>query len=208
MLPGDAYTKGFLRTYAEFLGLNGQLYIDEYNARIAQHEEEPLVPEVMQKQGRTGGILFRSIGAVILVGAVVGGLVAWRHAGSPARPTIDAAAAAPVVAKPRVHHAGVAIMAADAPTAKPVVAPKPTYTVIRAVRDRSWLSVRLGGPTGKEVFRGNLEPGHLLKYGLRRPIWVRIGRPLALDIRIGKKLVPALPDAATSVLLTRLGLTR
>ena len=47
MLPGDAYTKGFLRTYAEFLGLNGQLYIDEYNARIAQHEEEPLVPETI-----------------------------------------------------------------------------------------------------------------------------------------------------------------
>jgi cytoskeletal protein RodZ len=32
-LPGEAYAKGFLRTYAEFLGLNGTLYIDEYNAR-------------------------------------------------------------------------------------------------------------------------------------------------------------------------------
>src|SRR3954468_1099245 len=59
LLPGDAYTKGFLRTYAEFLGLNGQLYIDEYNGRIAQHAEEPLVPETLQKHGRAGGILFR-----------------------------------------------------------------------------------------------------------------------------------------------------
>jgi cytoskeleton protein RodZ len=41
MLPGEAYTKGFLRTYAEHLGLNSQLYIDEYNARIARHDEEP-----------------------------------------------------------------------------------------------------------------------------------------------------------------------
>src|SRR3954451_24513519 len=49
MLPGDAYTKGFLRTYAEFLGLDGQLYIDEYNARVAVHEEAPLVPEALSK---------------------------------------------------------------------------------------------------------------------------------------------------------------
>ena len=27
------YVKGFLRTYAEYLGLDGQLYVDEYNSR-------------------------------------------------------------------------------------------------------------------------------------------------------------------------------
>lgn len=206
MLPGDAYTKGFLRTYAEFLGLDGQLYIDEYNARIAHHEEEPLVPEVLKKQGRAGGILFRTIGAVLLVGAAIAGLAAWRHAGTPARPTIDAAAAAPkpTVVKPRVHNAAAPAVAKT----KPAVAPKATFTVIRAVRDRSWLSVRLGGPTGKEIFRGNLEPGHFLEYGLHQPIWVRMGRPRALDIRIGTKLVEALPDATSNVLLTRSGAKR
>ena len=44
-LPGDAYVKGFLRTYAEFLGLDGNLYVDEYNTRFASHEDEPFVPE-------------------------------------------------------------------------------------------------------------------------------------------------------------------
>lgn len=199
MLPGDAYTKGFLRTYAEFLGLNGQLYIDEYNARIAQRDEEPLVPDVLKKPGRASAILFRTIGAVIVVGAAIGGLVVWRHAGSPARPTIDAAAAA---SKPVHHHV------AAAPTTKPAVAPKPTFTVIRAVRDRSWLSVRLGGPSGKEIFRGTLEPGHVLEYGLGHAIWMRMGRPLALDIKIGKSLVEGLPAAPTNVVLTRDGARR
>jgi cytoskeleton protein RodZ len=199
MLPGDAYTKGFLRTYAEFLGLNGQLYIDEYNARIAQQDEEPLVPEALKKQGRASGILFRTIGAVLLLGVAIGGLVVWRHAGSPERPRIDAAVAAP---KP-VHH-----RVAAAPTTKPAVAPKPTFTVIRAVRDRSWLSVRLGGPSGREIFRGTLEPGHFLKYGLGHAIWMRMGRPLALDIKIGKTLVDGLPAAPTNVLLTRRGARR
>src|SRR5246500_2206070 len=56
MLPGDAYTKGFLRTYAEFLGLDGQLYIDEYNARIAVPGEAPLVPDAVTKTpGRSRG---------------------------------------------------------------------------------------------------------------------------------------------------------
>ncbi|HEY5058300.1 MAG TPA: helix-turn-helix domain-containing protein [Gaiellaceae bacterium] len=47
MLPGEVYTKGFLRTYAEFLGLNGQLYIDEYNSRIHGRDEEPVVPKTL-----------------------------------------------------------------------------------------------------------------------------------------------------------------
>jgi len=29
MLPAETYVKGFLRTYAEYLGLDGQLYVDE-----------------------------------------------------------------------------------------------------------------------------------------------------------------------------------
>src|SRR4051812_49575836 len=34
MLPAETYVKGFLRTYAEYLGLDGQLYVDEYNSRF------------------------------------------------------------------------------------------------------------------------------------------------------------------------------
>ena len=33
ILPGQTYVKGFLRTYADYLGLDGQLYVDEYNSR-------------------------------------------------------------------------------------------------------------------------------------------------------------------------------
>jgi cytoskeletal protein RodZ len=33
ILPAQPYVKGFLRTYAEYLGLDGQLYVDEYSSR-------------------------------------------------------------------------------------------------------------------------------------------------------------------------------
>src|ERR671937_3115166 len=45
VLPGDAYVKGFLRTYADYLGLDGNLYVDEYNNRYAHDDEPVLVPE-------------------------------------------------------------------------------------------------------------------------------------------------------------------
>src|SRR6266545_3232486 len=40
-LPAETYVKGFLRTYAEYLGLDGQLYVDEYNSRYVATVEEP-----------------------------------------------------------------------------------------------------------------------------------------------------------------------
>ncbi len=39
LLPAQTYVKGFLRTYAEYLGLDGQLYVDEYNSRFVSGEE-------------------------------------------------------------------------------------------------------------------------------------------------------------------------
>ena len=34
----QTYVKGFLRTYADYLGLDGQLYVDEYNSRFVAGE--------------------------------------------------------------------------------------------------------------------------------------------------------------------------
>ena len=41
LLPGQTYVKGFLRSYSEYLGLDGQLYVDEFNSRYVTGEEEP-----------------------------------------------------------------------------------------------------------------------------------------------------------------------
>ena len=39
VLPAPTYVKGFLRTYADYLGLDGQLYVDEYNVRYTSGDE-------------------------------------------------------------------------------------------------------------------------------------------------------------------------
>src|SRR4029450_1048129 len=48
LLPGDAYVRGFLRTYADYLGLDAELFVDEYKARFAP-PEEPL-PQLIPRR--------------------------------------------------------------------------------------------------------------------------------------------------------------
>ena len=78
-------------------------------------------------------------------------------------------------------------------------------TVITASRGRSWLSVRTGGPNGAILFQGVLERGSVLHFALAQPLWVRMGRPANVDIRLGTQRVNGLPAQPGNVLLTRRG---
>jgi cytoskeleton protein RodZ len=196
MLPGEAYTKGFLRTYAEYLGLDGQLYIDEFNSRFANHaEDQHIVPDSLAPTARRGGF-FRTglVGAIVVIAAVAA--VAWKLDGSS---TPQTRATPP--ATPR-HH--VTAPKATTPKAKPAVS-HPSVAVLTATRDDSWVIVRVGGPTGKIVYQGILAQGKTLRYGLKQALWVRMGRPSALDVRVGAKPVAGLPSSPANVLLTRAG---
>ena len=202
MLPGEAYAKGFLRTYAEFLGLDGELYVDEYNARVRGREEELLVPESTRlpaasvrhraanarrraraRRGRRGT---RGLAALGLVDP------ARRAAAAPGTPAAAAAPAPTVKAK--------------AP-AKRAAAPAVTHAVavISAARGACWLSVHAGGPQGALLFEGILSQGATKRFSLTHAIWVRMGRPNVLDMRVAGKAVAGLPAAPANFLLSRTG---
>src|ERR1700716_3362824 len=80
VLPSGTYVKGFLRSYAEFLGLDGQLYVDEYNSRFVVGEEEPQSrprrsappPRGVQVQARV--VLLTLLGIAAVTALVI---VAW-----------------------------------------------------------------------------------------------------------------------------------
>ena len=203
MLPGEAYTKGFLRTYAEFLGLDGELYIDEYNARLRGREDEPLVPEVFAPRRRLSGTAVRTLAGALVLAAAVAGLAAWRLAGSstshlaqsPAS-SVPAATAAPaptVKTKPAAKS-----------TAAPAVAP--AFAVIRAARGDCWLSVHAGGPHGALLFEGILSRGATKRFALtHNTIWMRMGRPNVLDVLVAGRAVAGLPDSPANIRLSRAG---
>jgi hypothetical protein len=184
--------------YAEFLGLNGTLYVDEYNDRFAARDDEPFVREPLAQEKARHRILFRTIVAVATIGAAVAALNLF-GSGSPSA-THVANAAPPLKPTVLVRPAVMPVRRTVAPAPQ-----KPTVALIRAVSSRSWLSVRIGNANGKEIFRGFLNRGHHLSYGLRRNVWLRIGRPQALAIRIGPHLVGGLPGTPANLLLTRDG---
>ena len=52
-IPGDAYIRGFLRTYAEYLGLDGDVYVDEYASRFITSWRDELPPRPERRRIRT-----------------------------------------------------------------------------------------------------------------------------------------------------------
>jgi cytoskeletal protein RodZ len=52
-IPGDAYIRGFLRTYAEYLGLDGDVYVDEYASRFITSWRDELPPRPDRRRIRT-----------------------------------------------------------------------------------------------------------------------------------------------------------
>lgn len=206
MLPGEAYTKGFLRTYSEYLGLNGQLYVDEYNARIAHHDEEgpPLVahPSVDARHTQRGVLV--ALAGTLVVGAAVAGLAAWRLGGT-THGTPQSAAPPPGGGSVAAAPPPTAATPKTTPNATPVVPAKPTFTSISATRGRCWLIVRAGGPNGTVLFEGVLEQGQAKRFAVKSRLWLRMGRPSALDITLAGKPVGGLPASPSNLVLTRSG---
>jgi cytoskeleton protein RodZ len=52
MLPGATFVKSFLRTYAEFLGLDPHLLVEEYRVRHDPRDESELTPFAPRPRGR------------------------------------------------------------------------------------------------------------------------------------------------------------
>jgi cytoskeleton protein RodZ len=202
LLPGEAYTKGFLRTYAEYLGLDGNLYMDEYNSRITHNEEDqPIVPQSLVPGHRNRRGLLRTLMILLVVGAAIASFAALGMGGGHPSGSVGT----PPALLPAKHVAKTTANATTTPATKPPVVQRAQTTVISAPRGRCWLSIRSGGPSGPVVYEGTLEQGKSLHLALGHDLWVRMGAPEALDISLGGKIVAGLPASPANVLLTRSG---
>jgi cytoskeleton protein RodZ len=176
VLPGETYIKGFLRTYAEYLGQDGQLYVDEFNSRYVAPEEIQPIRARRTAQARShrrvqGGVLVLTLVGIAVVTALV--IVAWTS-GSPSKQ----------------HLAGVNASATKKHRHSHVPAPARARITLRAVRSNvSLLAVRKGSPTGKILLENvELAPGEA-KHFTRRKIWIQTGTPENLRVIVNGKRV-------------------
>ena len=188
VLPAPTYVKGFLRNYADALGLEGQLYVDEYNSRFVTGEEDvPLRPRDYQRRPPPLGPRFEARALLLVLGAigVVFALVigAWKW-GSGSNPQVQGInAKSPTVAKKRHRQ-----------PARPMA-----RLVLTATNGDSWLNVRAGSAAGQQKFIGTLTQGHQLPF-IRRPylfhrIWFAAGKPQNLVAKLNGRIV-VIPGAA------------
>ena len=173
-LPAETYVKGFLRAYAEYLGLDGQLYVDEYNSRYVVGDDEPVAGPRRSRAGRTerhvdSRVIVLTVAGIAAVVALF--ILAWKFGGSNDHQSIANLGNSPPPAKK--HHA------------RPAVA----HLVLRAVNGGCRLTAYRNNATGKLLWDGTLEPGRQPLSLTGKRIWIRAGAPRHLRVTLNGKRV-------------------
>ena len=75
LLPGPTFVKTFLRTYAEYLGLDARLLVEEYRQRYERPSTQDLTPFSAARARRRGGRRQRRVAAMGPALVMFGGVV-------------------------------------------------------------------------------------------------------------------------------------
>jgi helix-turn-helix protein len=182
VLPAQTYVKGFLRTYADYLGLDGQLYVDEYNSRYATGEEDPREPVVARRSSHVRpqhrrlerrGVLFAVAGIGALFALVI---AAWKFSDTGSDPI------------PNLGSGSTTQTQNSTPTAKePKAKPAKLRLYMRAANGNSWMDIRNWSQNGRPRYTGTLELGQA-KLFVARKLWINFGNPGNLAIVLNGKL--------------------
>jgi hypothetical protein len=167
-LPSATYVKGFLRTYADYLGLDGQLYVDEYNVRYGSGDEvlERRVrssgnarrPHVRRRRRLEAKLVWLTLLGIALVTALV--IAAWRFGGSSHQ---NLPLSTPTAAAPAKRQSGLQV---------------------KAVGGNTLLIVRSGSESGRQVWNGTLTTGSRQVFGTGKRLWIYIGSPENVRMRL------------------------
>ena len=200
-LPGDTYVKGFLRTYAEYLGLDGQLYVDEYNSRFTTLEEVAAAPSASRQPKprrpvESNFVVVALAGIVAVTVLVVIGLAGIGSDSPEQTPLVGTTTEDTTTAPAQTTPSGTA-------SAGPREA-RPVRLVLTAVRGGCWMQVRAGGVNGKLVYEGTLERGQTQRFVKYERLWLELGAPGNLSAKLNGRRVD-FPQKPAIVLVSARG---
>ena len=173
VLPSGTYVRGFLRTYADYLGLDGQLYVDEYSSRfgdipderIARRRERP-----QQRRNESSNAVLIALAGIVAVGVLL--LAAWKLNPSSDRPAAPLPPATPTTTTGSTSQGNPSSFqvqkdqhAAQAKKNHTNLAPAVKAVSLRidiVAGHKSWLVVRRLSNPKKIVYQNTLAgPGHI-----------------------------------------------
>lgn len=210
-LPGDVYARGFIRNYADYLGLPAEELIEQYRRERGMSEPIRVVPVTTSPRMR--GLMVPSFFGVffvvlVLVGASYLLLSTLNYVGQSAQtqlaiqpttaptppplptsaplPTTDAQIAVAPSPSPDASAGGVGIVAT--PGTQATSTPGPNDAPISGIvsidggdNPGSWLQIRQDGQT---VFQKVLAPGQSFVFNAQRDLWIRAGNASVVTVEI------------------------
>jgi len=170
-LPGAAYALGFVRAYAEHLGLDGHEVVRRFKAEAAglERRQDLSLPMPLSERSRPGG-------GLLLIALIVAGCAyaLWWYLASSERTRPERVAAPPeeiAPGAPRVYG----------------VTHGPVRIVIRATAD-SWIQIRDRDGSQARI----LKPGEIYRVPDRPGLTMRTGNAGGIDIFVDGKPAPPL----------------
>jgi cytoskeletal protein RodZ len=192
LLPGDTYVKGFLRIYADKLGLDGQLYVDEYNSRFSLGEE-PVLATRSRRRARQGR--FEAQAVLVALAAIVAITVLVIAAWQLGTGGDDEGGNAPTAATAGAEQsAGGTQGQAAAGTVDVRIAAREGSSRVEARQDSA---------AGKLLFEGAVEKGETITVTGKK-VWLHVAKPRNVSVN-GRRLADLAPGPAT-VVVTPLGI--
>jgi hypothetical protein len=204
LMPEGPYGRSFLREYAEYLGLDGDILAAEYDLRFAPLEPPPEPPSNRAELARLlSEIRLRPPLVAVAVLAIVG-VAVWQLGGSGSG-TAPPPSATPVLAQTPTTPP--AQSSAPLTRATPAAAAAHPSFSLTAARGTCWVAVHMGSSSGKTLYESTLQQGQIVRFGLSHPLWIRMGAPWNVDVAIGKRdLDASLPTRTGNVLVSASGL--
>lgn len=202
IIPSPTYVKGFLRTYAEYLGLDPRMILDEYRTRFMPDEEvEPFAGSSAlgrpRHARRRSNLAFVAVAALLVLALVwILGRTSSEPGSSPPPP---------------------AAVASSTPSSPTSSSPKPSKTVVPyngaqlaiLAQSSCWLEVRRGDVAGTLLYQATLAAGASQRFRDPQALYVRFGNPAGVRVKVNGGSAKALDTTLpTSYLVTRQGMTR
>ena len=175
-IPGDAYIRGFLRTYAEYLGLDGDVYVDEYASRFITSWRDELPPRPERRRIRTRERrLERRAALLVLAGIVLVTVIvvaAWQIPGSSTH--------VPGLGKKQHHHSAT------------------SQLVLHGVGRGSYVEVRRSRASGKVDLQATVEAGQTDQLPGSR-FYLLVRTPAGLRVTLGGRSLTRAGASSDSV---------
>lgn len=198
VLPGGTYVKGFLRTYADYLGIDHQLMLDEYNEHYGSGEHrEHIIHAAMSAHGepaprsrrnqKNRNYIFVALLAIAIIAVLA--YLGWGNASS-GQPTLGTTTETETSAPARSTTAATSEAGARTATTATQAAQLDNL-VLTSTKTDNWVEVHKDSAAGDIIWANMLSPGESKsldrsKLGVAR-VWLTIGSAVGLEVSVNGK---------------------